>query len=70
MLLSSEFHAEKITGMLLEGLSTLQLQRISSSSNDDDFRVKVEEALTILTLHSIRETPTESPSSLPTKQSQ
>ncbi|CAF0766114.1 unnamed protein product, partial [Didymodactylos carnosus] len=64
------FHAEKITGMLLEGLPTPQLQRISSSSNDDDLRVKIEEAMNVLALNSIRETPIESTSSLSTKQSQ
>ncbi|CAF0940743.1 unnamed protein product, partial [Didymodactylos carnosus] len=57
------FHAEKITGMLLEGLPTLQLQRISSSSTDDDLRVKVEEAMNVLTSHSTRDVQTESTSS-------
>ncbi|CAF5073355.1 unnamed protein product, partial [Rotaria magnacalcarata] len=47
------FHAEKITGMLLEGLPTPQLQRIINI--DEDLRVKVEEAMNILTSHSSRD---------------
>jgi hypothetical protein len=48
------FHAEKITGMLLEGLPTAQLQRMINV--DEDLRMKVEEAMNILTSHSTRET--------------
>ena len=48
------FHAEKITGMLLEGLPTPQLQRIINI--EEDLRVKVEEAMNILTSHSVRDT--------------
>ncbi len=47
------FHAEKITGTLLEGLPKPQLQRIINV--DDDLRLKVEEAMNILTSHSTRE---------------
>ncbi|CAF1403794.1 unnamed protein product [Rotaria sordida] len=47
------FHAEKITGMLLEGLPTPQLQRIINI--DEDLRIKVEEAMNILTSHSTRD---------------
>ncbi|CAF4238043.1 unnamed protein product, partial [Rotaria sordida] len=45
--------AEKITGMLLEGLPTPQLQRIINI--DEDLRIKVEEAMNILTSHSTRD---------------
>jgi E3 ubiquitin-protein ligase EDD1 len=48
------FHAEKITGMLLEGLPTPQLQRIINI--EEDLRIKVEEAMNILTSHSARDT--------------
>jgi E3 ubiquitin-protein ligase EDD1 len=48
------FHAEKITGMLLEGLPTPQLQRIINI--EEDLRIKVEEAMNILTSHSTRDT--------------
>jgi len=48
------FHAEKITGMLLEGLPTPQLQRIINI--EEDLRLKVEEAMNILTSHSTRDT--------------
>jgi len=48
------FHAEKITGMLLEGLPTPQLQRMINV--DEDLRTKVDEAMNILTSHSTRET--------------
>lgn len=52
-------HAEKITGMLLEGLPTPQLQRIINI--EEDLRVKVEEAMNILTSHSIRDTQQNDP---------
>lgn len=39
-------HAEKITGMFLEGLPTPQLQRIINI--EEDLRVKVDEAMSIL----------------------
>jgi E3 ubiquitin-protein ligase EDD1 len=48
------FHAEKITGMLLEGLPTPQLQRIINI--EEDLRIKVEEAMNLLTSHSTRDT--------------
>jgi E3 ubiquitin-protein ligase EDD1 len=41
------FHVEKITGMLLEGLPTPQLQRIINS--EEALRIKIEEAMNILT---------------------
>ena len=53
------FHAEKITGMLLEGLPSAQLQRLLHV--EDDLRMKVEEAMTILTAQSTRETPPSDP---------
>lgn len=53
------FHAEKITGMLLEGLPTPQLQRIINI--EEDLRVKVEEAMSILTSHSTRDTQQNDP---------
>ena len=48
------FHAEKITGMLLEGLPPTQLQRIINT--EEELRNKVEEAMNILTSRSIRDT--------------
>ncbi|CAM4857437.1 unnamed protein product [Rotaria socialis] len=47
-------HAEKITGMLLEGLPTPQLQRIINV--EEDLKSKVDEAMTILTAFNARET--------------
>lgn len=47
------FHAEKITGMLLEGLTIPQLHRMINL--DDDLRLKVEEAMNILSSHSTRD---------------
>jgi E3 ubiquitin-protein ligase EDD1 len=47
------FHAEKITGMLLEGLPTPQLQRIINT--EEDLRVKVDEAMNILTSHNAQQ---------------
>ena len=56
------FHAEKITGMLLEGLPTPQLHRMINA--EDDLRARVEEAMNILTSHSTRESTTNEPSNL------
>jgi hypothetical protein len=58
------FHAEKITGMLLEGLPTPQLQRIINI--DDDLRIKVEEAMNILSSHSTRDVQPNDSSTPPT----
>ncbi|CAF0980840.1 unnamed protein product [Rotaria sp. Silwood1] len=46
-------HVEKITGMLLEGLPTSQLQRIINI--DEDLRNKIDEAMNILTTSNIRD---------------
>ena len=46
-------HAEKITGMLLEGLPTPQLQRMINV--EEDLRSKIEEAMNILSLSNARE---------------
>jgi hypothetical protein len=50
-------HAEKITGMLLESFSTGQLQRLLHI--DDDLRIKIDEAMTILTTHINRDSSTQ-----------
>ncbi len=47
------FHAEKITGMLLEGLPTPHLQRIINI--EEELRTKVDEAMNILTLHNTQQ---------------
>ncbi len=47
------FHAEKITGMLLEGLSTLHLQRIINI--EEELRSKIDEAMNILTSHNTQQ---------------
>ncbi|CAF4535879.1 unnamed protein product, partial [Rotaria sp. Silwood2] len=46
-------HVEKITGMLLEGLPTLHLQRIINV--DEDLRNKIDEAMNILTSSNTRD---------------
>ena len=56
------FHAEKITGMLLEGLPSAHLQRLLHV--EDDLRMKVEEAMTLLASQSTRETPANDPAML------
>ncbi|CAF1093479.1 unnamed protein product [Adineta steineri] len=48
------YHVEKITGMLLEGLPTPQLQRMMNI--EEDLKIKIDEAMNILTAQNIRET--------------